>query len=597
MSTPIKTNKLIAKINYEEYEKTYDTFLIATSEKYLSSGSYVLDTPLLCDNVLSLCFESGKEFYVLMKKDDGNKAILKKALLESKDGDTLTISSVKVSKISDNILVQLLLNSLANFSHEALKFNNLTGHLYCFHPKWIQKGKVGERYATLKVPCLEFKVSNDMLLIMQVHTFTTKLLRNKMIFKTKKIEEYPKYVFSANNTLRRMLNSDDGNEYFIMRQVDGIKTEIPFLNIQNKNSFDICKMGILTNIMEIFNNKLNSICHLDFVTINNYISLERTRQIAKENNYVIKKILESRPIKIVDEINDEYSLTFCKNIREILEYKYSISATICRRPNKNALNICIVHNAIYYGGINDPHSIKRDGYSIQHITLEDFLENADFAISTIIHELIIKSDIIHGKITLFDWSKLGIQENISFGLRADEDKNRYFFMDIKADGSFTFKEQILDLFEQNNYSECVNIFVDNPAACGIIKRANGNINVISKTDMITIPEINQLNKELENNNTHLRGKAKREELLSSILDIKLYDSEMSKYYFVGAIGEGMRTKIITAANIRKITPYKNSPLMFDDLLPLMNVTFVRNGNLTVLPFPFKYLREYIKMVI
>ena len=29
--------------------------------------------------------------------------------------------------------------------------------------------------------------------------------------------------------------------------------------------------------------------------------------------------------------------------------------------------------------------------------------------------------------------------------------------------------------------------------------------------------------------------------------------------------------------------------MFDKLLPLMNVTFVRNGQLTVVPFPFKYI--------
>lgn len=96
-------------------------------------------------------------------------------------------------------------------------------------------------------------------------------------------------------------------------------------------------------------------------------------------------------------------------------------------------------------------------------------------------------------------------------------------------------------------------------------------------------------------NTKLRGKIKREELLSSILDIKSFDEGKAKYYFVGTIGEGMRAKVVTAANIRKITPYKDARIMFNDLLPLMNVTFVHNGQLTVVPFPFKYLREYIKM--
>ncbi len=52
-------------------------------------------------------------------------------------------------------------------------------------------------------------------------------------------------------------------------------------------------------------------------------------------------------------------------------------------------------------------------------------------------------------------------------------------------------------------------------------------------------------------------------------------------------------KLPRAANIRKIEAYKDGALMFDELLGLMNVTFVHNGQLTVLPFPFKYLREYV----
>lgn len=597
MSTPIKTNRLVARINYEEYEKRYDIFLITTAEKYLRRGSYILDAPLLCDSVLSICFESGKEFYVLMRKDDSNKAMLKKIIADSEDGDTITISLVKINQVKDNILVQLLLNSLASYELDFMKFNNLTGHLYCFHSKWVKKGKKGEQFAIMKVPCLELKVSDDMLLMMQVHTFTSEYLRNKITFRKKKFEEYPKYVFSANNTLRRKLKSDVGN-CFIMRQVDGVKTEIPFLDIRNKDNFDVSKMGVLSNMMEIFHNKLGGVCQLEFATINNYVSLERTRQIAKENDDTIKRVLESRPIRIVDEIHDEYSSAFCKTIKNKLKDKYSITATIGIRPTKAALNICVIHNAVYYEGLADPHSVKREGYTVQHITLEDFLGNADFAISAVIHELLIKNDIFHGKITLFDWSKLGIQENITFGLRAEnEEGSRYFFMEIKDDGSFTFNEQTLNLYELNNYSECVNIFEDNPTVCGIIKRESGDINIISDTNWITIPEITELNKELSAENTHLRGKIKRNELLSSVLDIKLFDYEIAKYYFVGEIGEGMRTKIVTAANIRMITSYKNSQLMFEDLLPLMNVTFVHNGQLTVIPFPFKYLREYINMVI
>lgn len=67
-----------------------------------------------------------------------------------------------------------------------------------------------------------------------------------------------------------------------------------------------------------------------------------------------------------------------------------------------------------------------------------------------------------------------------------------------------------------------------------------------------------------------------------------------QYYLVGTIGEGMRWNIPRAANIRKIEGNSGAQVMFERLLPLMNVTFVHNGQLTVLPFPFKYLREYLQ---
>ena len=304
MNTPIKTNRLVVRINRYEYEKHFDIFLIVTSEKYLRKGAYIIDAPLLCNNVLSVCFESGKELYVLMRKDEGNRALLKKVIIESDGGDALTITPVTPNNVKDNILVQLLLNSLSAYETDFMKFNNLTGHLYCFHPKWVKRNKKGEQHAIMKVPCLELKVSTDMVLIMQVHTFTSELLRNKIVFKKKKFDEYPKYVFSANNTLRRKLK-DDTDTCFIMRQTDGVKTEIPFLDIQDKATFDISKMGVLANIIETFNCKLGSICNIEFSTINEYISLDRTREIIKEDEDNIKRSLELKPIKLVDEIGDQ----------------------------------------------------------------------------------------------------------------------------------------------------------------------------------------------------------------------------------------------------------------------------------------------------
>ena len=127
--------------------------------------------------------------------------------------------------------------------------------------------------------------------------------------------------------------------------------------------------------------------------------------------------------------------------------------------------------------------------------------------------------------------------------------------------------------------------------------SKGQINVIKDTGIITLPESDEIKTLLASGDTALRGKARREELLSSCLDIKTYEDSGRLYYFVGTIGEGMRAKIAKASNVRCIEGYNKGPILFNQLLPTMNIPFVHNNQLTVIPFPFKYLREYLNMQV
>lgn len=85
-------------------------------------------------------------------------------------------------------------------------------------------------------------------------------------------------------------------------------------------------------------------------------------------------------------------------------------------------------------------------------------------------------------------------------------------------------------------------------------------------------------------------------LFKSSLDINFYtQSESEAYYFVGCSKEMINKKIDRATRIRKVIAVSNSKLIFSQILQTMNVDFVRTGQSTVLPFPFKYLREFIGM--
>lgn len=597
MSFPIKTNQLTYKLNKELFSKSYDIFCIRTSEKYFKNGAYIIDAPLLSNNVCSVLFKSGKEIYVLMKRNEANISLLKDVILKEDGADRITVSKIEVDSLNEAIVLQLMLNGLGNYESPLLKFNNLTGHLYCFHPNWLIRGRKNEADVIFKVPCLEIKISPKFRLDMEVHTFTSELLRNKIEFKNKKFEEYPKYVFSAHNTLRRRLR-DDTEKSFIMRQTKNAKTEIAFLDIQNIDHFNQSKMGILTTVLESFNNRYSDIAHLEFASITNYKALDYTRSVANENKNAISELLSIKPIKIVDCIDDEYSKIFCKEICDLLFTKYGIKVSCGKRIAKDHLNIRVIHNAAFYKDGEDPHRVFNDA-AVQHITFEDFSECREFAISTVIHEMLIKDDLVKQRISLFDWSTLGLKKDVDFGIEtSDEQSTKYIFMTVHPDGTFNISEQTLNLFEVNKYNQCVEIFENAKTNFdrihGIIRDVSGNINIIKDTGWFTIPEINSIKDELANGNTKLRGKEKRDELLSSCLDIKTFSDGVSEYYFVGTIGNGMRCLINRAANIRKIEPFEDSNLMFEKLLPLMNVTFVHNGQLTIAPFPFKYLREYVK---
>ena len=596
MIAPIKTNKITYTLDHSVIDERFDIFVVETSTKFFKSGAFILDAPSTNRNVLAVRFENGRRFHVIMKNEVGNKKSLLEALSGTQEADTITLAQVQSKEIEDHIILQLLLNSLGSVEHPLLRYNNLTGHLYCFHPEWVRKSR--KDAAIWQVPCVELRITPNYRLLFNIRTFTSEKLKNKITFRKRKFEDYPKYVFSTHNTLRRK-HEEDKETSFIQRQIDGEKTgRIDFLSLQSLKSFEASKIGVISAVIERFNNQFEGYAEIGFEDISEYLSIDFDNKVKKENAVLVKTALESSDIRIVDGIGDDYSREMCKRLQNMLLEKYNVSAPIGKRITKNSLNLFLIHNADYYLDDNDPHDKQYPDAAVQHLTFEDFAWNGYHALSTVVHEVLIKDDLKAGKIRLFDWETLGFTEDIAFGLAAQiEDRERYFFMNVHPDGSFEIFEQGLSLFELNSYSDCVDIFTQakqrSEIIKGIIRDGDGNINIIKDTEWVTIPELFKIHKELENGNTALRNKEKKAELLNSVIDIREFDQDGKKYYFVGAVSYGMNHTLHTAANIRSIEPYGDSPILFDCLLPLMNVTFVRNNQLTVIPFPFKYLREYI----
>lgn len=102
-----------------------------------------------------------------------------------------------------------------------------------------------------------------MYLNLAVRTFTSERLKKKITFTKRKFEDYPQYIFSANNTLRRKLKGEE-ETCFILRQLDDRKTTLAFLEFQSLSKYEQSKMGVLNAIITIFNGKYEGICRLGF---------------------------------------------------------------------------------------------------------------------------------------------------------------------------------------------------------------------------------------------------------------------------------------------------------------------------------------------
>ncbi|BAY77174.1 hypothetical protein NIES25_36340 [Nostoc linckia NIES-25] len=93
----------------------------------------------------------------------------------------------------------------------------------------------------------------------------------------------------------------------------------------------------------------------------------------------------------------------------------------------------------------------------------------------------------------------------------------------------------------------------------------------------------------------------KEDLFDASLNIKYFgETEKEAYYLVGDRRDNVQFHFKDACHLRKIVAVNDpnavngSKLIFRQLLETMDVDFVRTGQSTVIPFPFKYIREYKK---
>lgn len=570
------TNKLSVIFHFQKIDEIYDIYQLTTSERYMTEGLYALDSPIESLKAVSLVFDRGKNAFVMFKKDSINRLDFIKTLDDSK----LSIKKIYASELKDYVLFRLFLYALANYSSDENMFNNIGGKLFMTHPSW--RSKSGKN---MKV--LEINVDRDMQINAKATTFSS-----ISVFKngSKALLGKPRYLLLQNGKFRRVLDADHGKDVFVNKGLPGKKVEIPFLDLKaealrmNRAYFINLAMDQLTKRFEPFLNvsfssygikkKIGERRDMDFV--------EKSLDcLSNHRIYLTSRMTKGAYEDDFESLRTSLSQALGKDIND-------------RSEGPQDMEIVFLHNKDYYQDLEDPYKTLSRNHVVQCVTLEDsvdkIIEDSKAVINTIFKEMTIKNDILMThKISLDDWSAFGFEGDWHFG---EEKDGKKYFMTIHPDGTFHYEKEsgFLARYSSNVLYD-LSKYLDELDLKGknIIMDDKGNINIISRTGTFCIPD-----PELFKLQTVSRSKESREHYLSGIIDINLFDEKGKNFYNAGLVGSGMNTAIPKANLLYEVTVFKGSNII-EPILETMAVMFVKYNSFTVLPYPMKYLREYMKL--
>jgi hypothetical protein len=354
------------------------------------------------------------------------------------------------------------------------------------------------------------------------------------------------------------------------------------------------KVYYLYYVLDLLKRKFMDCLEFSFksLCIDKTIGVERDKLFM---DYALREIkgIELNFVNCIE--GEEYWGEFEEIVSKFKEIIGASSVITSAAIDSTKANILLIHNKEYYEQNNypDPYKEFERTAVIQCITVEDSVEkiidDKEAIINTIIKEIVIKNDILSKKvISLDNWSAYQFDCDLVFGKEKD---GKHYFMLIHPNGAYEFYNKLDDFsaFDLNILNECSDFLTDYKGKeKTIVASTNGNINVISRTNRYPLPA-----KEIFQQEVLSRSKEARDLFLSGVVDINFYN-EAESYYSVGIKGSGMNTKIIRAPHLYKIDVISGENIM-GKILAALSVTFVKYKSFTVLPYPIKYLNEYIAM--
>ncbi len=575
----VLTNEIKFNVNYDKFFEMYDVYYISTSEYKTKLPNFLRKN----FKALSIFYTYGKTMYVMYKKGEVSLEDLKIII----NDDCVQIGT---SGPYDNVILNIALNSLGNFKNEKLAFNNLTGSLYLFDASSTKK--------TIKAYDISFVVGKNKPYYMNVSV--TSFMKYDP-----KYPSYDLYELTNKGGLKAVLNSKDATgDLYVKKKGGKKKTTSKFYDL----SKTLDRATIYHMIMKEFKKKFEGLIDIDFVSyepIQKYKTLKAlSTKKTNERKKALYESINGRVLNVVSNIdleNDKnHEASYYENnidvfVSKLLKDGFKVDRD--KKTSKYPLNIVINHEKDYYDEDDyDPYKDLDRNTAVQCVTIETLIHSftpdnfGKLHLSSyyvVLKELVIKNDLKYThRISLDDWVKRELKEDYIFGMFADDKEDKIAYLKVKPDGSIETYYDKKSLFNLDEI-ERIKLALENDKAKYFIMDSTGHINTISPTEIIVLPT----EKVLEEKK---KTKDYKEEFMEGIFDIHTYDIEGELYYTSG-VKDNIQSNIDKATHFYKVNTY-NGRNIFIDLVKTVGVDFVRYGNYTVLPYPFKYLREYVNLI-
>ncbi len=602
MNGEILTNMVDADIDFDKLRSCY-TYLVITNrrEKPWKALMDAADIFVGRESILSVRYQNfgdDNNIYIMAKAGTDWRTTLRPDL--DRIDDMFLMERMDPKELWEDtpwILIQLLLNALGGISLLGNQFGNMTGRYLCVHQGWLKPKSPKGKPKSFKA--LEFKVlpavEGRMALDMSVVSFT----RADLFHDNPKVKRLARYELENLRPIRVDSNIEDA---YVIKTLGNKRNTIDYL-VLYEDGYRHCKVGILNALLDRFNTFYNGVVSISLVPMKEKERVTPSSYSCFTNglkDILVRKVMET-DIIIVDLVNDRDSIRCVEAVREAIKQTFGKDVETSCFPFDEAFNICIIHDKEYYedGPVKDPHHMyERSG--VQHITIEETIDrDISGAVARVLaKELVIKDDLSRGNISLFDWKSLGLDHDLEFikGIRSGDNNEilTICILTVHPDGTIEFRaEDSMECMDEVSFLWESESRSSDPEY--VIRDGYGNTCVVRKVPFLPVPDDTVVRDSFGKTGSESpKGNHVKDEGINSLIDLTISELDGVRYYVSGYYRYARYEISQKAPNVRSMDTTPGGEYLESLALKLMNVPFVRYNQLTVAPFPVKYLNEAIR---